>query len=177
VAVDCCITKAPCGGKKAGASPVDRGKLGLKRSTLVDGEGIPLGTLAVPANRHDSPLLPETLDTVAETLGGLPERTNVHLDRGYDSKATRERLKERGLLAEISEKGKPAPFWASNRWVVERTSSWQAKLAHKKLLWCTERRGRVVEFWVAFSEVVIVRRLIRKAWSHYRWESRPPRRQ
>ena len=24
VAVDCCITKAPCGGQKAGRSPVDR---------------------------------------------------------------------------------------------------------------------------------------------------------
>ena len=66
---------------------------------------------------------------MAETLGGLPEGTNVHLDRGYDSKATRERLKERGLKAEISKKGKPAPFWASERWVVERTSSWHN--AHK----------------------------------------------
>jgi hypothetical protein len=60
VALDCCITKAPCGGEKAGGSPVDRGKQGLKRSTMVDGEGISLGTLAAPANRHDSPLLPET---------------------------------------------------------------------------------------------------------------------
>ena len=34
VAVDCCITKAPCGGQKAGRSPVDRGKQGLKRSKL-----------------------------------------------------------------------------------------------------------------------------------------------
>jgi hypothetical protein len=25
VAVDCCITKAPCGGEKAGRSPVDGG--------------------------------------------------------------------------------------------------------------------------------------------------------
>ena len=32
VAVDCCITKAPCGGEKAGRSPVDRGKRGIKRS-------------------------------------------------------------------------------------------------------------------------------------------------
>ena len=175
VAVDCCITKAPCGGQKAGRSPVDRGKQGLKRSTMVDAEGIPLGTLAAPANHHDSPLLPETLDTVAETFGGLPEGMNVHLDRGYDSKATRERLKERGLLAEISKKGKSAPFWASDRWVVERTSSWHN--AHKKLVWCTERVGRVIDFWVAFSEVVIlVRRLIRQAWSRYRWEGRPPRR-
>jgi hypothetical protein len=40
VAVDGCITKAPCGGVKAGRSPVDRGKQGIKRSTAVDGEGI-----------------------------------------------------------------------------------------------------------------------------------------
>ena len=102
VAVDCCITKAPCGGEKAGKSPVDRGKQGTKRSTAVDAEGIPLGTLNAPANCHDSPLLPATLDAVAQTLGGLPERASVHLDRGYDSKATRERLEERGLRAESS---------------------------------------------------------------------------
>ena len=74
VAVDCCITKAPCGGEKAGRrSPVDRGKQGIKRSTLVDAKGILLGTVAAPANRHDSPLLDETLDTL-EVLGELPEQ-------------------------------------------------------------------------------------------------------
>jgi hypothetical protein len=46
VAVDCCITKAPCGGERAGRSPVDRGKQGIKRSTVVDANGIPLGTVA-----------------------------------------------------------------------------------------------------------------------------------
>jgi len=56
VAVDGCITKAPCGGEKAGRSPVDRGKQGTKRSTAVDARGIPLGTVTAPANRHDSPL-------------------------------------------------------------------------------------------------------------------------
>ena len=43
VAVDGCITKAPCGGEKAGRSPVDRGKRGMKRSMAVDAKGIPLG--------------------------------------------------------------------------------------------------------------------------------------
>jgi hypothetical protein len=58
---------------------------------------------------------------------------------------------------------------------IERTNSWQN--AHKKLLWCTERRGCVVDFWVALSDVVvIVRRLIREAWKRYRWEGRPRRR-
>ena len=174
VAVDCCITKAPCGGEKAGRNPVDRGKQGIKRSTLVDAKGIPLGAVAAPANRHDSPLLDETLDTL-ELLGELPEQMSVHLDRGYDSRSTREKLENRGLLAVISEKGKPAaPLQASKRWVVERTNSWNN--AHKKLVWCTERRERVIDFWVAFSEVVIiVRRLIREGWSRYRWESRPSR--
>jgi hypothetical protein len=36
MAVDGCITKAPCGGEKAGKSPVDRGKGAIKRSTVVD---------------------------------------------------------------------------------------------------------------------------------------------
>ncbi len=174
VAIDCCITKAPCGGQKAGKSPVDRGKRGIKRSTLVDSEGIPLGTISAPANRHDSPLVGDTLDTL-EALEPLPEEMTAYLDRAYDSDTTRQRLKDRGLMGVISEKGKPAPLQATKRWVVERTNSWQN--AHKKLVWCTERRGRVIDFWIAFSEVVIiVRRLIRKAWSRYRWESRPSRR-
>jgi hypothetical protein len=175
VAVDGCITKAPCGGEKAGTSPVDRGKQGIKRSTAVDAEGIPIGGVTGPANRHDSPLLAPTLEHASESVGGLPEGVSVHLDRGYDSGATRERLEERRLLAEISRKGKPAPLEATKRWVVERTSSWHN--AHKKLAWCTERRGRVVDFWVAFSDVVIiVRRLIREGWTRYRWEGRPSRR-
>ena len=174
VAVDCCITKAPCGGEKAGRSPVDRGKRGLKRSVVVDGRGIPLGSVTAPANRHDSPLLVPTIDS-ARSLRMVPEGASVHLDRGYDSGPTRARLMERGLLAEISAKGTPAPLNATRRWVVERTNSWQN--AHKKLVWCTERRGRVVDFWVAFSEVVIiVRRLIREGWKRYRWDGRPPRR-
>jgi transposase len=174
VAVDGCITKAPCGGERAGKSPVDRGKQGLKRSTVVDASGIPLGAIAAPANRHDSPLLDETVGTL-KALGPLPERMSVHLDRGYDWQTTREKLKARGLASTISEKGKPAPLRVTKRWVVERTNSWNN--AHKKLVWCTERRGRVIDFWIAFSTVIIVvRRLIQEAWTRYRWDGRPCRR-
>ena len=108
VAVDCCITKAPCGGEKAGRSPVDRGKQGMKRSTAVDAEGIPIGGATDYANRHDSPLLAPTLDNATELVGALPEEIIVHLDCGYDSELTRQRLVDRGLVAEISQKGKPS---------------------------------------------------------------------
>jgi hypothetical protein len=50
VAVDCCTTKAPCGGEKAGRSPVDRGKRGVKRSMVaVDAKGILLDAVSAPA--------------------------------------------------------------------------------------------------------------------------------
>jgi hypothetical protein len=46
LAVDGCITKAPCGGEVAGRSPVDRGKQGLKRSVASEARGIPLGIVS-----------------------------------------------------------------------------------------------------------------------------------
>src|SRR5918993_1178907 len=74
-----CITKAPCGGDKSGTSPVDRGKRGIKRSTMVDANGIPLAVVAAGANRHDSPLLCPTLDAAdgkptARRLWSCPSR-------------------------------------------------------------------------------------------------------
>ena len=152
VAVDCCITKAPCGGEMAGRSPVDRGKRGMKRSMMVDARGILLGVVSAPANRHDSLLLAPTLDALKAL--GVPEQVSVHLDRGYDSNVTRLLLKERGLRGVISERQARASLGATKRWVVERTNSWTN--AHKKLAWCTERRGRVVGFWVAFSSAIII---------------------
>ncbi len=75
--VDGAITKAPCGGDKAGPSPVDRRKGGLKRSTQVDADGIPLRIVSAGANRHDSPLLRPTLEA-----GWAPRpRGSSHLSR------------------------------------------------------------------------------------------------
>jgi hypothetical protein len=105
LAVDGCITKAPGGGECAGRSPVDRGKLGMKRSVLVEGYGIPLDRVPAPANRHDSPLLAPTLDKL-DDIGPLPEDITVHLDAGYDSQKTR------SLKGEIAHKGDKAPIQA-----------------------------------------------------------------
>jgi transposase len=173
IIVDGCITKAPCGGEMAGPSPVDRAKQGTKRSTAVDGAGIPLGVLAAPANRHDSPLLAPTLDTLSAFA--LPAgETTVHLDRGYDSLITRAELDRRGLAACISTRGTQAPIQATIRWVVERTNAWHN--AFRKLACCTERRGVVIRFYLALANtIIIVRRLVREAWKRYRWDTRPRR--
>lgn len=84
LSVDVCIVKAPCGGEAAGKSPVDRGKLGTKRSLMVDGNGIPIGGVIAGANRNDSLLLRPTLEKLGRFGVYLPEQIKVHLDAGYD---------------------------------------------------------------------------------------------
>jgi transposase len=174
LAVDGCITKAPCGGQVAGPSPVDRRKQGLKRSVVTEARGIPLAAVPAPANRRDDGLLAATLDAVG-LLGPLPQRPTVHLDAGYDWQPCRQVLRERGMTGEIATRGVPAPVQASRRWPVERTHAWGNQ--YGKLRWCTERRRIVVEFWLALvNAVIVLGRLARRAWTHYRWEGRPRRR-
>jgi transposase len=174
LAVDGCTTKAPCGGQTAGPSPVDRRKQGLKRSVAVKATGIPLAAVPAPANHRDDGLLAATLDAIA-VVGSLPARPVVHLDAGYDYRPCRQVLADRGMIAKIATRGVPAPIQADRRWVIERTHAWGNQ--YGKLRWCTERRRLVVEFWLALASTVIaLGRLVRRAWTHYRWQGRPRRR-
>lgn len=174
LAVDGCTAKAPGGGEIAGRSPVDRGKLGYKRSIMVEGRGIPLGRVLAPASRHDSPLLAPTLDKLDET-GPLPEGITVHLDAGYDSRKTRDELESRSMNGEIAHKGGKAPIQAGQRWHVERTSSWHNSF--NRLQRCCERDEEVIDAFFDLADTIItVRRLIREAWTHYRWDTRPAKR-
>jgi len=174
LSIDGCIVKAPCGGEAAGRSPVDRGKQGTKRSLLVDGNGIPLGCVVAGANCHDSPLLGPTLDKLGRFGFDLPERITVHLDAGYDSGKTRDLLDTLGCDWVISKKGTPLQTGA--RWVVERTNSRHTR-EFRKLQICTEVRTRVIDAFIALAAAIIItRRLIREAWTRYRWDTRPTRR-
>jgi hypothetical protein len=172
--VDGCITKAPCGGEVAGPSPVDRRKQGLKRSILTDADGIPLGAVPAAANCRDDGLLAATLDTrvvVGATCpaGGAPgcrlRLPALPAGAGRTWHGRRDR-----------HAGVPAPIQASRRWPVERTHAWGNQ--YGKLRWCTERRRLVVVgFWLALANAAIVcGRLVRRAWTCYRWDSRPGRR-
>ena len=171
LAVDGCVTKAPSGGEVAGRSPVDRGKQGLKRSLVTDGQGIPLHLVTAGANRHDAPLLAATLAGL-DKLDGLPDDVTVHLDRGYDGNPTRALLDALGFDGAIARKGVPAPVQAGARWVVERTHQWMNGFG--KLRRCTEKRQSVVDFYLFLAAaLVVLRQLIQRARHRYRWPSRP----
>jgi transposase len=171
LAVDGCITKAPGGGDVAGRSPVDRGKGGLKRSVVTDREGIPLHLVSAGANRHDAPLLRQTLAGL-DRLDRLPEEVTVHLDRGYGGSPTAALLAELGFAGALARKGVPAPLQAGTRWVVERTHAWMN--GYGKLRRCTERCRQVVDFYLFLAAaIVVVRQLIQRARRRYRWPGRP----
>ena len=173
VSVDGCITKAPCGGERAGRSPVDRGKGGMKRSTGTDGDGIPLGLIGTSANRHDSPLLRGTLEASGRQLHHhWPEQVTTHLDRAYDNGPSRDLLAELGFDADIARKGIPAPVQVGKRWVVERTNSWMNGFG--KIRRCTDRNANIIDFYLYLAAAfVTVRQLIRRARTLYRWDTRP----
>ena len=70
--------------------------------------GIPLATLAAPANHRDDGLLAATLDAIAG-VDPLPAQPVVHLDAGYDYQPCRQVLAERGTIGQIATRGVPAP--------------------------------------------------------------------
>jgi len=139
----------------------------------IDGYGIPLGRVLAGANRHDSPLLAPTLDTLAD-LGPLPDDVVVHLDAGYDSGKTRDELAGRGMTGQIAHKGDKAPIQAGQRWHVERTHAWHN--AFNRLQRCYERRAVITAFFDLADPIITIRSLIRQAWTTHRWDTRPQRR-
>jgi hypothetical protein len=59
--------------------------------------------------------------------------------------------------------------------VIERIHAWGNQ--YGKLRWCTERRRLVVEFWPVLAIAgIVLGRLLRRAWAHYRWVGRRRRR-
>jgi transposase len=172
LSADGVITKAPCGGDKAGPSPVDRRKGGLKRSVAAEATGVPLGVVSAGANRNDPPLLAPTLEQARAQAGPLPAGLTVHLDAAYDGGPTRALLDALGLTGEIARKGVPAPVQASRRWPVERLHAWMNNFG--KLRRCTDRDGAVVDFYLYLAAaLVVVRQLIQRARTLYRWDTRP----
>jgi transposase len=130
-------------GKKIGPNPTDRGKGGVKRSLLTEGDGIPIGLTVDGANRHDMKLAEPTLDAIVVER---PEPTEEEpqgmcLDKGYDYDAVRETLSEFGFTAHIRSRGEEARELAreaghrARRWVVERTHSWINRFRRLLIRW------------------------------------------
>jgi putative transposase len=143
LAMDGAMTKAPLGGERTGRNPTDRGKLGTKRSLLVEANGIPVGLAVEGANRHDKKVAEATLESIPVER---PEPTQespqgMCLDKGYDYDDTRELVREFGFTAHVRARGEEAKAlkreagFKARRWVVERTHSWMNRFRRVLIRW------------------------------------------
>jgi len=129
-------------GKKTGKNPTDRGKLGVKRSVMIDGRGVPLGVAVDGANVHDQKLVAATLDNIpVDRPTPTPsEPQNLCLDKGYDGKPVEKEVRRRGYEPHIPEKGSDKPKrkhrrGKARRWKVERTHSWINRARRLLIRW------------------------------------------
>ena len=118
-----------------GKNPTDRGKQGVKKSLLTEGDGGPLGIVITAANVHDSQVLAATLEAIVVEVAVFceEEKPNLCLDKAYDNPTCETVVEQAGYLPHIrrigeekldadGEKTHPA-----RRWVVERTWAWLSR--------------------------------------------------
>jgi transposase len=159
VALDGSLHKAPYGGEGTGPNPTDRGKCGWKWSVAVDRHGVPVGWAIDGANRNDVRMLEPTLDDIA-AAGLLVDVDTMHLDRGYDSGAVRDRLAGYGLTdvniqrRGTKEPGKKQPVRLGLRWIVEATNTWWSN--YGQLRRNTDRRNHHRHAALCLATVVLI---------------------
>lgn len=155
---------APCGLKKTGRNPTDRGKQGVKRSLLTDTNGLPLSVVVTGANTHAIELVADTLDTLQACRHG--GRLRLCLDKGYAAKWLEDYLKsdESHIQSrkEESEAMKSTDFNV-HRWVVERTPSWMNRFRRVLTRW--EKKVENYEAMLHFACGIVVWNKILLGWA------------
>jgi putative transposase len=142
-AADGAMTKAPLGGEKTGKNPTDRGKVGTKRSLLVNAQGLPLGIVVRGANTPDGRLLDATLHAVPIARPDLPTTAqHLGLDKAYSGEPCATVAEAAGYIVHVPDKvnakqkrkrqpGRRKP----RRWIVEVAHSWINRFRRLLIRW------------------------------------------
>jgi len=110
---------------------------------LTEGAGVPIGVAIDGANRHDSKMVANTVESIPVPR---PEPTRkapqgLCLDKGYDYDRVRDLVREFGYTAHIRARGEEAQAikreagFKARRWVVERTHSWMNRFRRILTRW------------------------------------------
>jgi transposase len=140
---------------------VDRGRTATKRHLITDGAGLPLGVAITAANVNDYGQLLPLLDQVAVGPG-----RQVLADRGYDSKAVREGISERGFEPRVAQRNRPGEgrkrdSLARERSTIERTFAWLAAMRRLATRW--ERRDDLYLGFLLLGCALVCWRKLRRA--------------
>jgi putative transposase len=154
--------KHPSGGKKTGKNPTDRAKKGVKRSLLVDAEGIPLGLAVEGANRPDGKMAEATLNSIpVERPEATPEDPQgLCLDKAYVGDEIADLAQEFQFTLHIPPKGQDAQQVKrqagakARRWVVERTHSWMNRFRGILIRWNKKPENYMAMLHMAFAFII-----------------------
>ena len=146
--LDGSFAPAKKGGDKVGLTK--KGK-GTKWMLVIDGNGLPLGFHLASATIAEVKLAEQTLDTIRVSRPrGRPQRRPEKLvaDRGYDSRAFRRALRQRGIRMCIPPKRRPKHWKAKRgrpvvartvdcrqRYKVERSFAWLGNFRRLLIRW------------------------------------------
>ena len=131
---------------------------GLTLHALVDGNGMPFIIISTSAADDEREQVEILLDAVSVRNGkvGRPKKQPgaLQADKGYDSRALRNKVRSRGIKPMISRRSWPnrkqprgrPPAKPIDRWKVERTFGWLQK-KYRRLVVRWERRNR---YWLGF---------------------------
>ena len=138
LSMDGAMTKAPLGGEATGKNPTDRGKRGVKRSLLVEGNGVPIGVAIDGKNRHDKKLVEATIDSIPVApnrrrappgdVSGQGLRLRQHPGVGPG-------VRVHGEHPRAAQAIKREAGYRAQRWVVERTHSWMNRFRRILIRW------------------------------------------
>jgi putative transposase len=150
------------GGKKTGKNPTDRAKQGVKRSLLVEANGIPVGMAVDGANRNDMKMVEETLASipVERPTPTRKKPQGMCMDKGYDYDEVRELVNEFGFIGHIHCRGEKAQEIKRNvrakarRWVVERTHSWMNRFRGVLIRWSKKATNYIALLHMAFAFII-----------------------
>ncbi|MFJ6852947.1 IS5 family transposase [Streptomyces sp. NPDC091271] len=151
------------GGADTGPSPVDRRKTDSKHHLICDGRGTPLKVITTAANVNDVTQTLALVDGIPPVAGrpGRPWRRpeSVLGDKGYDSNAHRDALRNRRILPVISRKGSPNIKGIGKlRYVVEQTFALLHQFKRLAVRW--ERRTELHNAFVSLAcSLICFRRL------------------
>lgn len=160
-------TRHPSVGKKTGPNSTDRGKLGAKRSLLVEGHGLPLGVAIDGANRNDMKLFVATILSMPiqrrKSAEGIVPK--IALDAGYDYPAIFDQAERLGLIPLIvpnwynrhlkkPKKRHHEPGPKTKRWLVERLHSWLNRYRRLLVRWDKKAENYLAMIHFAFAHIL-----------------------
>jgi putative transposase len=150
---DCSHIQAPLGQEATGMSPVNRSKLGSKRSIITDRNGVVIGHALAGGNTHDSKVFLETIRSIPSFVKQQFDWAEMHLDAAYDSEEIQFILFNLRYVPRINKNKRrnkrSQPACIAKRFFVEASHSWANRF--KRLLIRFEKTAKLYSAFMNFA--------------------------